>query len=129
MATANAKVAALLLEKAALPARATPPDEILITRQRALIALLESGWDPALSAAALAENFYLDRSRASWVAHTRTTLAAVGRLTGIGELIPENRLRGTFTLTGETGLIDVFFTLTPEATPKIQHVSLTRRTP
>jgi predicted transcriptional regulator len=37
--------------------------------------------------------------------------------------------RGTFTLTGETGLIDVFFTLTPEATPKIQHVSLTRRTP
>ena len=129
MATANAKAAALLLEKAALPARATPPDEILITRQRALIALLESGWDPALSAAVLAENFYLDRSRESWIAHTRTTLATAGRLTATGPMIPENALRGTFTLTGETGLIDVFFTLTPEATPKIQHVRLTRRTP
>jgi CubicO group peptidase (beta-lactamase class C family) len=129
MATANAKAAALLLEKAALPARELPVDPILATRQRALIALLDSGWDPALGAAVLAENFYLDRSRESWIAHTRTTLAAAGRLTATGPMIPENALRGTFTLTGETGLIDVFFTLTPEATPKIQHVSLTRRTP
>lgn len=129
MATANAKAATLLIEKAALPARATPPNEILLTRQRALIALLESGWDPALSAAVLAENFYLDRSRESWIADTRATLARVGRLTGIGELIPENQLRGTFTLTGEKGLIDVFFTLSPEATPKIQYVRLTPRTP
>ncbi|MSU53973.1 MAG: serine hydrolase [Opitutia bacterium] len=129
MANANAKAVALLLEKAALPARATPPDDILLTRQRALIALIESGWDSALSAAVLAENFYLDRSRESWIAHTRTTLAAAGRLTATGPMIPENALRGTFTLTGETGLIDVFFTLTPEATPKIQHVRLTPRTP
>jgi CubicO group peptidase (beta-lactamase class C family) len=125
MATANAKVAALLLEKVALPARATPPDDILLTRQRALIALLDSGWDPALGAAVLAENFYLDRSRESWIAHTRTTLAAAGRLTATGPMIPENALRGTFTLTGETGLIDVFFTLTPEATPKVQELRLT----
>jgi CubicO group peptidase (beta-lactamase class C family) len=128
MATANAKAVALLLEKTALPTRAIPPNEILITRQRALIALLESAWNAELGQAVLAENFYLDRSRDSWVAHTRTTLASVGHLTGIGELVPENQLRGTFTLTGETGLIDVFFTLTPEATPKIQHVRLTRRT-
>ena len=129
MATANAKAAALILEKTALPARTPPPNEILLTRQRALIALLESGWDPALGVAVLAENFYLDRSRASWIAHTRTTLAAAGRLTGIGELVPENQLRGTFTLTGDRGLIEVFFTLTPEATPKVQHLRLTYRSP
>jgi hypothetical protein len=128
MAAANAKVAPLLVEKAALPARAVPLNEILTTRQRALVALFE-GWDPELGEAVLAENFFLDRSCESWIAHTRDTFARAGRIVATGPLRPENALRGTFTLTGENGAIDVFFTLTPEATPKIQQLRLTFRAP
>ena len=128
MAATNAKVAPLLVEKAALPARAVPLNEILTTRQRALVALFEA-WDPELGEAVLAENFFLDRSRDAWIKLTRDTFARAGRIVTSGPLRPENQLRGTFTLTGENGAIDVFFTLTPEATPKIQQLRLTFRAP
>jgi hypothetical protein len=36
---------------------------------------------------------------------------------------PENLLRGGFDLIGEKGTIEVFFTLTPDAEPKIQWLS------
>jgi len=127
MGAANAAVAPLLVEQAALPARTIPLNEILTTRQRALLALFDSAWDPALSAAVLAENFFPDRSRESWSAHTAATFARAGRITATGAVVPENQLRGTFTLTGEKGFIDVFLTLTPEAIPKIQQLRLTFR--
>ena len=126
MAAANTKVAALLVEKAALPARPIPLNPILVTRQRALVALLDT-WDSTLGDAILAENFFLDRSRETWMTLSRATLDRAGRITDVGPVRAENRLRGTFTLTGETGAIDVFFTLTPEATPKVQHLRLTYR--
>jgi len=128
MAAANTKVAALLVEKAALPARPIPLNPILVTRQRALVALLDT-WDSTLGDAILAENFFLDRSREAWMKFSRGTLARAGHIIDVGPVRPENRLRGTFTLTGETGAIDVFFTLTPEATPKVQHLRLTYRAP
>jgi hypothetical protein len=39
--------------------------------------------------------------------------------------VPENRLRGRFRLIGETRSLEVFLTLTPEATPRIQEIKLT----
>ena len=39
-------------------------------------------------------------------------------------LAPDNQLRGRFSLLGERGRIEVFFTLMPEAVPKIQDLRL-----
>ncbi len=126
MSAANNKVAPFLIEQAALPARPIPTNEILLTRQRALVDLLTT-WDAQLGAAVLGENFFLDRDRADWITFSRDVLARSGHIVTTGQLRPENQLRGTFTLTCEKGLIDVFFTLTPEATPKVQQLRLTYR--
>jgi hypothetical protein len=121
---ANTKVAQLLLEKAALPPRVTPPSPILAARQRQVAQLIQS-WDAALATEIAGENFFLDHSREDWIKLSRDTLAKLGTVGSVGEIVPENQLRGTFKLNGENGAIDVSFTLTPEATPKLQHLSLT----
>jgi hypothetical protein len=82
-------------------------------------------WPEALAAEIVAENFFPDRSRADWIAQTRTTLAQAGRIHSVGALQPLNQLRGTFPLVGENGRVEVFFTLTPEASPKLQELRLT----
>ena len=122
----NAKVAALLLEKAKLPPRSLPVSEILAQRTRQLGQILANAvWDEKLSAEVFAENFFPDRARADWITQTRTVLAQAGKITSVGEMKPQNQLRGTFPLVGENGRIDVFFTLTPETSPKVQELKLT----
>jgi CubicO group peptidase (beta-lactamase class C family) len=122
----NAKVATLLLEKAKLPPRTRPVSPILAQRKQQLAQILaDATWDKQLSAEIFAENFFPDRSRADWITQTHTTLAKAGKIKSVGELKPLNQLRGTFPLIGESGRIDVFFTLTPEASPKVQALRLT----
>lgn len=121
----NAKVATLLLEKASLPPRTRPVSPILAQRTQQLATLLaDATWDERLGAEILAENFFPDRSRADWIAHTRTALASAGKIAAVGALVPLNQLRGTFPLIGAHGRIEVFFTLTPEASPKVQELRL-----
>jgi len=120
----NSRVAALLIEKAKLPRRTLPPSALLRTRT-AQVARLVQTWDESLAAALVAENFFLDRSRAAWRDLAADTLAKAGKITAVGEIVPENQLRGTFALQGEKGRVDVFFTLTPEADPRLQELSLT----
>ena len=57
--------------------------------------------------------------------HARDTLAPIGRITSVGPIEAENRLRGTFPLVGERGTVNVKFTLTPEREPKVQEIELT----
>jgi hypothetical protein len=122
----NAKVATLLLEKAPLPPRTRPVSPILAQRTQQLATLLaDATWDERLGAEILAENFFPDRARGDWIARTREALAQAGPITATGTLKPLNQLRGTFSLLGEKGRIDVFFTLTPEASPKVQELRLT----
>ena len=122
----NAKVATLLLEKAPLPPRTRPVSPILAQRTQQLATLLaDATWDERLGAEILAENFFPDRARGEWIARTREALAQAGPITATGTLKPLNQLRGTFSLLGEKGRIDVFFTLTPEASPKVQELRLT----
>lgn len=120
------QLAPLLVEKAALTPRTLPVSATLAMRQRQVAELLTS-WDVALGNEILAENFFLDRSRDDWMKFAHDTLARAGRITATGTIVPENQLRGTFTLTGDKGRIDVFFTLTPEAAPKVQQLRLTFR--
>jgi hypothetical protein len=48
----------------------------------------------------------------------------IGAIKNVSAMRPENLLRGTFTITGEKGELNVFFTLTPETKPKIQELDL-----
>ncbi len=124
MSSLNARLAALLVEKGALPPRTRPVSAILAQRQSQLVETL-TAWDTKPGDAIFAENFFLDRSREAWIKLAHDTLARAGRITGTSPLVPENQLRGTFSLLGETGRVEVFFTLTPAAVPLVQELRLT----
>ncbi len=70
-----------------------------------------------------AENFFPDISKAYRKKETDELLAKIGKIISVGKMQPENLLRGSFDLIGEKGTIKVFFTLTPEAEPKVQYLS------
>jgi hypothetical protein len=72
----------------------------------------------------LAENFYLDISREDRIAEIKKILDKAGTIEKTEELKPDNQLRGSFKLKAENGLIDIFFTLTPEKYPKVQMLNV-----
>jgi CubicO group peptidase (beta-lactamase class C family) len=119
----NSRVGAILVEKAGLPRRTLPVPPLLEKRKLQVAELLQK-WNPALADSLVAENFFLDRSREEWIRHSSSTLARIGAVKSVGEVVPENLLRGTFHLVGETGKVEVFFTLTPEATPLLQELQI-----
>ncbi len=123
LGTPTADALELLLELGRLEARVQAPPAILETRQRQVVELLRT-WDEALGAQILAGNFYLDRSRERWKSLAGQALEALGQITSVGPLRPENQLRGTFTLQGEKGRLGVKFTLTPEVPPRVQELEL-----
>lgn len=113
----------LILERGPLRPRAVATSAILETRKGQVATMVQS-WDAALVAEVTAENFLLDRSLADWVTLAKARLAAIGTVVRVGEIVPENQLRGTFAIVGDKGRIDVSFTLTPEAVPKVQQLEL-----
>lgn len=123
MSAINAQAMELLIEKAKLPPRTLPPSSVLQERAAQLATLIRD-WDSSAAKDALAANFYLDRSRADWSTESRELLAQLGKVTRTTPVIPLNQLRGTFSLIGERGRIDVYFTLMPEAHPRVQTLSL-----
>ena len=64
--------------------------------------------------------------RADLVARTRSLFEAVGPIRRVHPIVPLNRLRGRFVMEGERGSVEVFFTLSPETTPKVQQVRMRR---
>jgi CubicO group peptidase (beta-lactamase class C family) len=120
----NSRVAAILLEKAALPRRTLPASETLASRQPQIATLVQT-WDAQLADSLAAENFFLDRSLVEWRKHAREILAQAGAISSVGPITPENQLRGTFPLLGQHGRVEVYFTLTPERNPRLQELRLT----
>lgn len=113
----------LLIENARLPARSVPPSPVLVARQHQVAQLIQT-WDAALGTSIAASNFFMDRSRQDWIVHARAQLAPIGKVTAIGPLKAQNRLRGSFPLIGELGTAEVYFTLTPEPEPKLQELDI-----
>ncbi|MBL8753908.1 MAG: beta-lactamase family protein [Planctomycetes bacterium] len=112
-----------LLEHAPLAPRTVATSPILARRKDQVAAMIQA-WDAKLVAEIAADNFLLDRSLADWTTLAKAQFAAIGAVTGIGEIVPENQLRGTFTIVGEKARMNVSFTLTPEAVPKVQELQL-----
>jgi CubicO group peptidase (beta-lactamase class C family) len=122
-ASANEKAGAIIIEKGKLAPRTLPVSRRLEERKQQLVELLTT-WDPKLGEAILAENFFLDRTRDDWSKLAHDTLARAGAIKSVGEIAPQNQLRGTFSLEGERGRVEVFFTLTPENPPRVQALRL-----
>jgi CubicO group peptidase (beta-lactamase class C family) len=118
----------LLIESGKLSPRPVVPAAILLTRQQQVAQLIQ-GWDEKLGRDITADNFFLDRSRKDWIKEAGEQLAKIGKVVSIGKITPENRLRGSFPIVGEQGVLKVFLTLTPERDPKVQQLDLTPEAP
>lgn len=116
----------LILARGPLQPRAVATSAILATRQQQVARLIQS-WDATLLAEVAADNFLLDRSLADWRELASSQFAAIGKVVEVLPIAPENQLRGTFTIVGDQGRLDVSFTLTPEAVPRVQELRLQAR--
>ncbi len=81
-------------------------------------------WDPELEKEIVAANLYMDISRKRRENEARELLNQLGEVVSTGPVIPENQLRGSFLLKGKEQNLRVYFTLTPEAEPRVQWLSL-----
>lgn len=121
MTAINSRVLDFILDRAKLPQRELPVSPWLARRSEQLIRILRD-WPAADVTDALAPNVFLDREPADWQQLARDQFNRVGQPVTIGVVRPLNQLRGRVRIEGPAGKFDLFFTLTPEATPRIQDI-------
>lgn len=119
---ANAIALDTLIQLAGLKPRTLPPSEILVKRQQQIVDALQNWSDNQLGI--FAENFFLDLSLDRWKDYSKMIFNQVGAIKRVGELRPQNQLRGSFTIECEKKSVEVFFTLTPEADPLVQQLDV-----
>ena len=115
----NTQVLDTLIALANLRPRQGKASSILAQRQQQLVQLLPH-WNNAENSGIFAENFFTDYFTDSLRKEATGIFSRAGKIVLMQEMVPENGLRGSFLLIGEKQNIEVFFTLTPEATPLIQ---------
>jgi len=121
--TANYMVMKDLIREGLFTPRELPVSEILELRKEQVIQLINS-WDPELEKKIVAANLYLDISRENRIKEAEGLLSQLGEIVSAGPVIPDNQLRGSFLLKGKEHSLWVYFTLTPEAEPRVQWLSL-----
>lgn len=124
--TINLAVADTLIRFAHLQPRTIPVSPILQQRKEEIVKLLPD-WNGAEASKIFAENFFPDRPLNELRQLTASLYEKAGKIVSVGELVPENQLRGTFIIEGEKANIEVFFTLTPERIPLIQQLDMRER--
>jgi len=120
---ANYKVISKLIDHGLFMPRILPVSEILELRKGQVAQLIQH-WDPLLEKEIVAANLYMDLSREKRMAEARELLNQLGEIVSTGPVIPENQLRGSFLFEGKKQNLQVYFTLTPEAEPRVQWLSL-----
>jgi CubicO group peptidase (beta-lactamase class C family) len=111
-----------LIYLADLKKRVFPVSPTLKTIQENLVKMLPN-WEDQYDNL-FAENFFPDKSKDRWKKETTALFDKIGKVKSISAMRPENLLRGTFTIIGEKGELEVFFTLTPETEAKIQELDV-----
>jgi len=119
---ANSIALDTLIQLAGLKPRTLPPSDILKKRQQQIVETLKSWSDNQLGI--FAENFFMDLSLDRWKANAKKIFDETGAIQSVGDVRPENQLRGSFTITCEKKSVEVFFTLTPEADPLVQQLDV-----
>jgi CubicO group peptidase (beta-lactamase class C family) len=99
-----------------IPLKVAP---ILKERQSQLVALLPT-WEKAEASGIFAENFFLDYFLKSLRKEAEEIYQKAGKIKKVGEMMPENSLRGSFILECENANVGVSFTLSPEKPALIQ---------
>ena len=124
--TVNQEVLELLIDDRGLKPHRTEVTGILKTRMDELLRIMPL-WDPAGGEEIFSDNFFIDNPPEDLRALTLSIYKEAGGIMEVREIIPENSLRGSFVIEGRNGLINVWFSLTPEKTPRIQsfRISLT----
>jgi len=117
------EIGKLLFETVKLEPRKLPVSDILIERKEQITQLIQN-WDAEMEDKILAENFYLDLTRETYVAEMQVLMKKAGAIKSIDEIDPYNQLRGSFKIQAEHGVVDVYFTLSPEKNPKVQMLDL-----
>jgi hypothetical protein len=115
----NIQVLRMLTKDAQLKPRQLPPSQILKERKEALIKLLPD-WNGAEKNGIFAENFFLDADVDSLRKESKNIFSKTGKIIHIGDVMPENQLRGYFIIEGEKTDIKISFTLTPQNPALIQ---------
>ena len=108
-----------LIHSLKLSPRLSPPSAILKQRQTEILRLLPN-WDHAEESGIFAENFFLDYFPNMLRDEAKAIFTKIGTIKKIGEIVPENNLRGTFVIEGDKGSAKIYFTLSPENAPLIQ---------
>ena len=122
----NLAVMDTIMKLASLEPRTLPLSPVLSQRKEQLVKLFPH-WTNAAATGIFAENFFPDKPLDSLKKLSATLLEKAGTIKRVGDLVPENQLRGSFILEGEKSDIQVFFTLTPEKIPLIQQLDLWER--
>ena len=124
-AYANVMVMDTLVRLTGIQPRQLPASKILMQRRDELVKLLPD-FTNAEKSGIFAENFFLDYFANSLQKEATAIYEKTGKIIKIGELIPENQLRGYFILQGEKANARISFTLTPENPALIQeyHISM-----
>lgn len=115
----NLQVADTLIRLSGIKPRQLPPSDILTLRKNQLIKVL-SDWNNAKASGIFAMNFFMDYFPDKLRADAKDAFAKAGKIQLVGEVVPENQLRGYFIMNGEQANIKVSFTLTPENPALIQ---------
>ncbi|WP_324680639.1 serine hydrolase domain-containing protein [Hymenobacter sp. GOD-10R] len=121
---ANYSALDTLLTLAGLRPRVVTISAILAQRKAELAALLPD-FNTLATNPLFADNFFLDEALATRRKAAQALLAQAGPIRSVGELEPENQLRGRFRLLGERAAVEVFFTLSPETPARVQQLELT----
>ncbi len=124
----NLQVLDTLVALAGLKPRGVPVSPILEQRKMELVALLPA-WEGAQKSEIFAVNFWLDYFVDPLRREATALFDRAGKIIRVGEMKPENGMRGSFVLEGEKANIEVRFTLTPENPGRIQeyHIRLMER--
>ena len=118
-ASINNTVLNLILEKAKLQPRALPASAILEQRKNELLKFLPD-WNNATNSPIFAENFFGDHSAELRRQATQALFNKAGQIQRIGDLKPQNNLRGAFLIHAARATLEIYFTLSPENPPLIQ---------
>lgn len=123
MSHVNYAVIDTLIKSAGLIPMQLPVSPILQQRKKELVALLPD-WRDAEKSNIFAVNFFPDQSLEQRKKKTQEIFAKAGSIKNIGELIPENQLRGSFAITCENASVEVYFTLSPENPALVQDLEV-----
>jgi hypothetical protein len=108
---------------AKLKPRVLPASQILTQRRNELVKLLPD-FTNARGSGIFAENFFSDYFTEVMKREANEAYSKAGKILSVGDVVPENQLRGYFIIEGEKANIRVSFTLTPENPALIQEFHL-----